>query len=50
MIFHCIVYFGERENISYFKLHHVSWLYNELPGGQDVVCFVFFLIWPVEME
>ena len=34
----------------YFKLHHVSWLYNELSGGECIVGLVLLFIWPVEVE
>lgn len=45
-----MLYFGGTEASSYFKLYHISWLYNELPGGQDIMCLVLLLIWPVEVK
>lgn len=34
----------------YFKLHHVSRLYDELTGGESIVGLVLLFIWPVEVE
>ena len=39
-----------RAASPYFKLHHVSWLYNEFSGGECIVSLVLLFIWPVEVE
>lgn len=33
-----------------FELHHVSWLYDELAGGESIVGLVLFFVRPVEVE
>lgn len=34
----------------YLELKNITWLHNQLPSGQDVVCPVLVLVWPVQVE
>lgn len=36
--------------VPHLKLHHVSWLYDEFPGGEGIVGLVLLLTGPVEVE
>lgn len=36
--------------LTYFELHHVSWLYDELAGGESIVGLVLFFVRPIEVE
>lgn len=43
-------FYFNNEPFLYLELQNISRLDNKFSGGKDVMCPVFVLVWPVQVE